>query len=675
MSSWWIDVEDSSGTRLGDGPLRAVRWRSTGKLNGAGSFEFEIPAEDVRAASLLQQKRVVRCKAVVGGQVREIGAGTIEGINLRVSGDGATRVVSGPDLLGELRRVLVDKRSTGYLSAFYNWPTFINDDEVPYKLLDDWANEKLASAWTLANEAGTTISSGVAVTQADLYARFRDETVLNALLQVAKTTGEYFRPGTGRKVEWIGPASDFTAAGVRAVYGVASTSMEGRSDVALIASIERMVDTAGLVNRIIVYGAGEGDTRLTLRAATEWPDGTGLTLSPESRTIDGRQYYLVRTSTSSAVDETNNCLQDQTSVAAYGVHEAVVQFRNIAPVSNTDADVTNATNQLVRAAIEWLKLYSEPLESYRLRLAQAPVILRPGQTLSVSARRYVDGNEAFDIDDTLNILESTVEIDVAGLRTSDVVVSTGTRAPASDTDVVVSQAAQAYASIAHPQLGPNVRELSVSADFDDAKFASLPFWFGNETAQIQQVLLRFRIDPLRSTVKSVAGSSTSSGASSTSSSGGGGATTTSSANSSGSISGTTGANLAAGDPHSHNYTLVPHTHDVTLSNHVHDISHTHTFTPSVATSYGIFEDSGGTVSAYNTILLYVNGVVISTGSMVYTGVSGWYQVDLTSSVVDADTGRPVQAANTISCIANTGQRGRLTAQLQIRSVIQSVAYL
>lgn len=46
----------------------------------------------------------------------------------------------------------------------------------------------------------------------------------------------------------------------------------------------------------------------------------------------------------------------------------------------------------------------------------------------------------------------------------------------------------------------------------------------------------------------------------------------------------------------------------------------------------------------------------------------------TTEAASATTGQPVSASNVVTCIGASGKRGRITAQLQIRSTIQSIAY-
>jgi hypothetical protein len=97
----WIDVEDASGNRYGDGPITtASEWQSTRRLDAAGVFSFSMPASDPRS-NLLAHKRVVRCWRADGNGVYEVGAGIIDSITVE-PGDPTMLQVSGDDLLREL---------------------------------------------------------------------------------------------------------------------------------------------------------------------------------------------------------------------------------------------------------------------------------------------------------------------------------------------------------------------------------------------------------------------------------------------------------------------------------------------------------------------------------------------------------------------------------------------
>ncbi len=103
MSQYWIDIEDSSGTKLGGGPITSgVAWQSTRRLDRAGTFSFTMPAGDERA-KLVRVKRVARCWTVDGGVLQHLGSGIIDNITVTEGVDGAPMLtVSGDDLLRQL---------------------------------------------------------------------------------------------------------------------------------------------------------------------------------------------------------------------------------------------------------------------------------------------------------------------------------------------------------------------------------------------------------------------------------------------------------------------------------------------------------------------------------------------------------------------------------------------
>lgn len=104
----WLDIEDNSGTTLGDGAVwSVVGWEQSQRLSRMGRFGCTVaamPNEIDRAKTLLQPLRVVRCWSVVHGQRVEIGAGIVERVTLQADGN---LWVEGDDLLRELtyRRV------------------------------------------------------------------------------------------------------------------------------------------------------------------------------------------------------------------------------------------------------------------------------------------------------------------------------------------------------------------------------------------------------------------------------------------------------------------------------------------------------------------------------------------------------------------------------------------
>lgn len=107
---YWIDLEDATGARVGDGPLINVgAWTHTAQLDRAGTFSFTLAATDPRAAQV-RVKRIARCWSIEGGVLRAHGAGIIDTIETTIGPDAAPLlVVSGDDLLRELAYRSVDE--------------------------------------------------------------------------------------------------------------------------------------------------------------------------------------------------------------------------------------------------------------------------------------------------------------------------------------------------------------------------------------------------------------------------------------------------------------------------------------------------------------------------------------------------------------------------------------
>ena len=93
-STFRIDIENSSGNRLGSGPITsAAQWTYTARMDKAGEFSFRMPATDAQA-SIVQRKRIARAWALVGGAWVEVGAGIIDNIVRRPQADGTVMLVA-----------------------------------------------------------------------------------------------------------------------------------------------------------------------------------------------------------------------------------------------------------------------------------------------------------------------------------------------------------------------------------------------------------------------------------------------------------------------------------------------------------------------------------------------------------------------------------------------------
>lgn len=261
------------------------------------------------------------------------------------------------------------------------------------------------------------------------YQRFAGESVLGALVKTAKATGEHFRLGTGREVEWL--QNDQPTATVRAIRGsVDPVRMEENNDVCLITNLEVVEDGLSLITRIYPFGSGNGDSRLTLANTTE--------TAPAGYTLD-------------AVD---NYIEADAPTIAYGRIEVYFSFKEIGVIDDDAAGRTAAANQLFTAALTELQRRSVPSNFYRLSVTKLNRVLRPGELIRVSYRHHTPTtaeNAQLVIEDDLLVLEVTTVIDSNGIRVTDLMVTDAGRWPVSDGDIIADQFDQGGVYEAHNQ--------------------------------------------------------------------------------------------------------------------------------------------------------------------------------------------------------------------------------
>lgn len=650
---FWIDIEDSSGNKQGSGPITtALNWDNIDRLDRAGKFMFEMPATDERA-ELVVSKRIARCWGIVDDSVTELGAGIIDEITVR-TGDPVLLRVSGVSIAREL-----NYRSVGFEE--------ISDGSgagVTTALADIMAFAP--AGWALDAVNGYSTTSGL------VYAKYAGESVLNALIKLSTKTGEHFRISSDRKVVWL--RTDSPDSGVRAIHGADVIAVEDNTDVALITALEEVKDTYETVSRIYPYGSGTGEARLTL-APTNRSAASGYTLS-----------------------KADNYIKRDAAESSYGQIERYLSFKDIMPVSNTDADQQTAANMLYDAAYEWLKRHSAVSKFYRLAVAKLDQALLPGQTINVVYRRSVDGYDAVDIDGDLNILEVTNRIDQTGIRTVALQVADIDRWPMNDNEILVGQMDEGRVFEAFPQMNANSYVTGYREPMDDGTSAVFDFWLGSEVITVNQVVFRFKVDKLRSTVASAddggeaLDTDVNYSGTLTAKDGGGFSTTDGqhqhnldvnddNAHTDDALfAATPSAGLTAlytnsghGNAHvqtdvsvstdhnhyqdDHQHSIDPHDHTVDLPDHTHDMI------------YGLFEEVAGNTLAETDLVYKVNGGS-DLGGDVVSLTGDWFELDITAEVSDATTFRPDDAENQLVISTLTADKTALiTGQLLVRTVI------
>jgi hypothetical protein len=454
----YVDVEMADGTKLGSGPLQTVsRWSYAPRFDRAGTISCTFLASDPQAQYVVN-RRYLRAWALLNGVWTEVGYGRVD--NLEDSFDNDGRVVknaSGLDVTTELGDLTVGDLEIGAGSGATHAAAV---NAIGTYAPDAWG---FIPAESPANDY--------------LYALFAGESVLGAFIHLAERTQTHFYRGSGRELIFT---SDFEDSGIRAIQARGQLA----AHTCAITSLRRSVDTHDYISRIITEGSGTGRDKLTLAVTTRTPP-SGYTLN-----------------------KTLSYIQDDAAWAADPKNFPIFAFKEITPISNTDADLIAAANMLYDAAFAELQRRASLADQYTYELAVTGCsrLLRPMQTIRVV---YYDPDQGIDIDEDLLILEATWEVDSSGVRTSRLVVSTDDRWPDSDVQAAAERAVQGRIFVAHPQIGPTEwwsnKTLYVGSDQSE-HLDKFPFVLSKRVTTVNQVVFRYKLEQLLSFATFVAGS-------------------------------------------------------------------------------------------------------------------------------------------------------------------------
>ena len=400
----------------GGGPLVAItKWSSTAKMDRAGSFSFELPANSPNVSNI-SRKRIVRCYAVLESGTVEVGSGIIDSISYNVEENGTVMmVVAGDDMARELTY-----RSVLNLA--------LQSSSAPI------THSASVTAVTAFSPSGWSFTADPSPGNNNIYHTYSGESVLTALAMLAEMSRSHFSIDGFRQLVFKSSAA---SSGIHAVRGTPTTSTQ----TAFIKRLRRSANSYDLITRIYPYGAGIGESRLDLR-------------------------YTLRTAVGDYVlDIVNNCIRNATSETIYGRIERTVQFNEVRPKSNSAADMLAAANMLFDVALYELMQAENRFNSnsYEVELLQCPIILKPLTSIVVT---YFDSEYGLNINDTLWIVESTTEVDAQGIRTTKLVVSDQPVVQKNVNDVFVEMMTKVNLAINSNQLIPGHYSIPFTANVD-----------------------------------------------------------------------------------------------------------------------------------------------------------------------------------------------------------------
>lgn len=678
-----VEVSDASGTVLGDGPISSILSLTVDeRISQNGDFSFTIPANEQKAGLIEARRRVAF-------YVYEPVSDAVEGYSRRLFAEGIVK--------STVRSVGVDGIGLITISGS-GMAQELADDSIMLDLSEGGAGTLTGPSQILALFPGWRLDpEGLAQTETRFYGKFAGESGLEALVTIAEKLGESFTFLPGRRVRWNG--SRIRRSGIRALAG--ASEREGAEPLTIrLRSLQETASADEVLTRLVPYGSGDGEARLTLAAAT-WMSPAGW-----------------------RIDQARNEIINEGLEARIGKIRRTMGFSDIAPVENTDADLRAAANQLAASAFAYMKQRQSAQRQFSLEVAGLrDGTLALGESIRIDYDAVSEDRSVFAVHEDLAVIGWTREVTAPGVFTPRLEVSTVAEWIANDAQILARTIRRQTAAQAHPQLSANCWMMGFRVRLDRGHSGRMDFRLGGENVTVNEATLFFRILALESSVKSVAGSATTSGPSSasTSAADGGGAVTSGPSSRETSESaivqvvgqGLAGANAIhigqqgiAGetDPgaaswnhkhasgslhvpeiyvelpdHQHWLTLqghthkMDHTHTVTVPSHSHGMAHTHEFTADVKTEYGLFRNSAEKTLKIEEMTIRVNGGSDIRTSAVSEG--GWFRLDLTPEI-SSEIFRPKREANAIVFATEVeGKNCMVDAQLRVRSVIQAIAYL
>lgn len=115
-----------------------------------------------------------------------------------------------------------------------------------------------------------------------------------------------------------------------------------------------------------------------------------------------------------------------------------------------------------------------------------------------------------NVDETLIIQEVDYEIDATGEKVTGLTVATTWKPEKTGATILSEQIQKITALEAHPQMGANENTISYREDVDDDYSATFPFWLSRGTVTVNSIILRYKLEQLRSSVKTIGGTATGS---------------------------------------------------------------------------------------------------------------------------------------------------------------------
>jgi hypothetical protein len=400
---YFINVENSSGARLGSGPITSAQyWRSTFSMDQAGMFETAIPLADPAAAQLANE-RVLRCFAVLQDGVTEVGSGVIDDIKYIQSSQGTIAEIRGLD----------DCR-------------FLADRSVQFLALGGTGSPPTVSHATCISSIATyapvgwTFNADPSPPFDEIIYRFRGQSVLRALSDIAEFTKTHWYLSAPKTITFL---SDFVSSGITAIrHPPFGTNQD--PDTVQISQFSYAKETRDIMSRVYPYGGWYNGvfSDYFIPGVNE----VNYDLDP----IDP-DYWPSPKYSGYTDNRTDNWIEKDSTVAAFGRRERYMQWQQVKVTFFTGGYSDEIWRDLCRLvynrAVAELDWYGVEGEFYTLHLADCHTVLRPLQYVRVMIDSIENNRQVFKFDQNMLILQSTVEVTRHGIHTTKVEVTNAER--------------------------------------------------------------------------------------------------------------------------------------------------------------------------------------------------------------------------------------------------------
>lgn len=466
ITEFYIDILDSAGNRLGDGPLlNLIQLDDTTSLDTIGSCEFVMPATDERTQYITAGSQFDIFDRVDG----YLGRYYYRSKTLSVTAQGEQRLtVRCHDQLIELTRQSVYFRRT-YTNAAVN--TVITDLVA------------MAAGWSSFTEVGIGNTSVM----------YEGESVLRAVDVLRDRWNRHFRLGGPRLLQFGAFGNDlgFVLSNLR---GQVQADIDRNPDIALIERLQLLEESDEIFNCIVPLGAGQGVSQLTIQEAT-----AGTYTVQVGTNQDGSLFYYI---------------EDAASVLQYGRRQRVLSFPNIRPITNSEANIENAANALKLTAEAYMARHLAPNVTFAVPVRALRRVLSVGDLVRLQYRDIVDNYGFVDVNDNFYVMGVTRSRSSDGTRSAELTIATIAERRTSDTDIVLEIINDVRAlkvnipiTLAYSPVGPYTQRV------DPTHTATFTVRLGAEVTYLNYAIMRFKTSPLKSSVTSVSTQSSSVGTS------------------------------------------------------------------------------------------------------------------------------------------------------------------